>query len=420
MSINLSVARIIPLLKPIFSKLPPILHVSGTNGKGSTTSYLSHILTESKIRTGRFNSPHLITARDSILINNKPVSLKTYEDSRSKINQWNSDQVRLNGAEWSCTEFELLTAVALDCFVTEGCQICVLEVGVGGREDATNIFPPEKVLCVGVTKVGLDHIGLLGSTLKEITGHKVGIFKKDVIAVVDGTNESVVLERAQSEATDVQCEVKFVDRKSLPNLRPNLLGDYQWENLSVAYNMIKVICDGYASGSKKFPNCISQISFDSIKKGVETTKWPGRLQNTILNLENGKQLPILLDGAHNPQSAQQLDSYLNTLPRPIVFIMAFTKGKNINPILNTILRPGDIVIATEFSTPVEGMPWIEGVTSSEIANAVNEQNKNVKTLQAKSIKEALNDAFNIRGNMNVVLCGSLYLVGDTLRNYDSW
>lgn len=407
MVLNLSLGRIVPLLQQLqlANKIvwPKLVHIAGTNGKGSTSAYVSHILTASAVKTGRFNSPHLVHARDSIQIDNKPVDEHCYAICTKEVADINN--------EWGfqCTEFELLTATALNCFAKEQCQIAVLEVGVGGREDATNAFGAENVSVTAITKVGLDHQGLLGNTLREIAQKKVGIFKSGTPAIIDGSNDPDVLEVALEEAELVGCPLLISSRDDIPaDIKPKLLGDYQYDNLALALKVIQVLQH----------NTSLKITEKTIKNGVESTVWPGRLQLISLNITPNTQLEVLLDGAHNPQAAIQLKMYLDTI-RPtdgFVFIIGFTHGKDVKPILDTLLNPEDEVITVKFTTPVEGMPWIESINANELKMLV-EQSGHANVMPSVSIKDALLKASNMTqsNTKEVIVFGSLYLVADVIR-----
>lgn len=415
MPLNLSLGRISPLLRALQSQngivWPKVVHVAGTNGKGSTTAYISHILTSSKIKTGRFNSPHLVEARDCIQINNEIVSDHVYNTSLEEVNEINA-RLGIN-----CTEFELLTAVALNCFSKERVDVAVLEVGVGGRLDSTNVFTGDEVCVTAITKVGLDHQGLLGDTLKEIAWQKVGIFKRGVPAVVDGSNDEDVRQVALEYAKEIGVpKVHFSQRKLLGDeYKPSLLGDYQYDNLALAVKVIEVL----QSDESTFP-FKNLITKESIKDGISKTKWPGRLQMidfplSKINCGNGAA-PILLDGAHNLQAALELRKYLDSIrtSKGFTFIMGFTKGKDVQPIVQTIVGPQDSISTVQFTTPVEGMPWIESVQAEELASIIpGALSAEQAVTSSPNLSEAISTA--VQSGKPIVICGSLYLVADVLR-----
>lgn len=399
------VQKLLKLLKNPHYK-PQFIHVAGTNGKGSVCSYISHILEEAGIANGRFNSPHLITARDSIQINNNPVSLPVYEKFRNLILETNDRY------DVGCTEFELLTCTAFQIFAEFNIPIAIMEVGVGGRLDATNVIPADRTLVVGITKVALDHQNLLGNTLAEIAFQKVGIFKEKVPAIIDGSNETTVIDIAKKEAANVLAPLVIATRKDCW-IQPTLLGDYQYDNLAVALKMIDQIKD-------------QKITRESVKKGIEKTVWPGRLQEYnfpiqhLLHETSEPTFPMLLDGAHNTQAAFELGKYLEYI-RPengFVFVIAVTKGKDLSTLFKHIITKNDDIVFTQFHDDIEGMPWIESSPVEFLEKQINDQKIPHATVHTiPNIEDSLKEAFRISRQTakRVVVCGSLYLVADVLR-----
>lgn len=391
MPIDLGLSRVIKLLGLLNN--PHVcyksIHIAGTNGKGSTIAYLSSILTASKIKNGRFTSPHMVYYNDCIAINNETYPLNKFK----KINEEVLYKNQLHNV--GCTEFELLTVTAFKIFESEKVDLAVIEVGVGGRLDATNVLSPLTLLATGITKIGFDHEGLLGDTLAKIASEKAGIIKEGVPCVIDDTNEEIVKDTIRQKDKDSPLYFVKDEAASALHLSP-LQGDYQMNNLSVALKIIEVT---------KLP-----ISQESIDKGISSTIWPGRLQN--ITLPNGLQ--ILLDGAHNESAAIELGKYLETYREDgILFIIGITTGKSISKILKHITTKDDLVIASAFTQP-EGMPWILSCPIEEIqtaskafceVDAINENNLGALFDYVKRIKQ----------KRKVVVCGSLYLCGDVLR-----
>ena len=187
MSIKLGLARVGRLLKAL--NQPQLqyetVHVAGTNGKGSVCHALATALTLAGYKTGSFTTPHLAYPRDSVKVNGQAVAHKTF--SRTSRDVGEAAQRLDVGADGPCTPFELLTATAFEQLAREKVQVAVIECGMGGRTDATNLVRP--VLPV-ITRIGIDHTGFLGSTLAEIATHKAGIIKPGVPAVVSGADHS--------------------------------------------------------------------------------------------------------------------------------------------------------------------------------------------------------------------------------------
>lgn len=198
MGINLGLVRVVKLLSHLgnpHEKLR-VLHVAGTNGKGSVCSYMGSVL-GSKFKVGQFNSPHLIHITDSITVNRQPIPTNVYSRIRSELESLN---VQLS---LQCTEFEILTCTAFKYFYDSRVDWCILEVGLGGRLDATNIVPGQLKYGCAITKIGLDHESFLGTTVAEIAAEKAGIVVPGVQqAVVDGTNDEAALKAVKDRCAD--------------------------------------------------------------------------------------------------------------------------------------------------------------------------------------------------------------------------
>ncbi|RPB28470.1 FolC bifunctional protein [Terfezia boudieri ATCC MYA-4762] len=381
--IDLGLTRINQLVRLLQYPFPwRAIHVAGTNGKGSVCAYISTTLSASRLLTGRFTSPHLLDRWDCISIDNAPIARGVFLSAESHIQKLNAE----HGI--GATEFEILTATAFEVFTREKVHVAVVEVGMGGRGDATNVLVDPMV--VVLTKVGLDHEGYLGGTLAEIAWQKAGIVKRGVPVVVDGTNEKEVLEVVERVAREVRAgEVTkvipsseeagtgkatvtvTVTTKELGQISstPSLQGDYQLTNSALAIHAL-------ALASKTFP----QITAETISTGISTTTWPGRLDfvdiSPLLFLPPtiSKQKKILLDGAHNPQAAAALAKYVDTLrPRRggVNWVLAATQGKDISRILRLLLKKGDRVFAVPFG-PVDGMPWVRCMPPAEIVQQSQE------------------------------------------------
>lgn len=406
------------------------IHVAGTNGKGSVCAYLSSVFCTARISNGRFTSPHLIDRWDAITINGSSVKEGLFNEVEKMVRD--TDKSHSVGA----TEFELLTVTAFEIFRREKVRVAVIEVGLGGRLDATNALVPCEdtsssswgVIATVITKIGFDHQSFLGNTLGQIAREKAGIIKPLIPSIVDGSNDDEVLSVVKDVAEVNGSPLKIsepvavahsslietsnfgvIDSKISP-----LQGLYQASNLGCAANALSKI-------ASVFP----ELTREHVLLGIKKTVWPGRLQHLDLKLDSpigGKdKVPVLLDGAHNNQAAQRLAEYIDTNIRTaespsINFIVAFTKGKDFSEILKQVLRPSDKVVATEFGQ-VDGMPWITSYTSSETA-AVCEQviGTNVQVNTASDVKAAVQKTIELDPSGGpVVIFGSLYLASEVLR-----
>ena len=357
---DLSLERIKVLLSHLPQYTLPTIHITGTNGKGSVSSFVASILQASGFTVGRFNSPHLISVLDSIIINGEPVASDVYNDSRRVVEDLNS------GLGIEATSFELLTATALASFLSAKVEIVVLEVGMGGRTDATNAIPDDAVLVSVLTVVDLDHQRFLGDTVGAIAREKAGIARKGRPFVVGPqTYPDVVLSSVRSVVEEVGADLvvcagpavmrswdEAVDgpppaepvassssSSSLPfrpvvddAVRPVALslpcfpgpvlaqlplrGDHQLDNLGVAGTIVSSLLT-HPSCTRRLPFA-SKITPRTIAAGVRSTSWIGRLSFhevplSRLGLPTEDPLVVLADGAHNPASASVLASYLSHL-----------------------------------------------------------------------------------------------------------
>lgn len=401
--IDLGLSRISRLLKLLGNPQNKFkaVHVAGTNGKGSICAYISSVLTVSHIKTGRFTSPHLAYVWDCITINGKAVEKSDFLSAQAKI-----CEVARNG-KLEPTEFEMLTATAFELFKEHSVEVAVVEVGLGGRLDATNVLCPENVLVSVISRVGMDHEGFLGNNLREIAKEKAGIAKIGVPLILDGYNDS----DAKMGVRDIAEYVTEVTESGMgsyvsdfgplePSLSP-LKGTYQAENLAAAVDALEIVAQSYP-----------QVKRDSVVAGISATEWPGRLE---LCHYKGKE--VLLDGAHNSQAAKLLGEYIDDNMRGasqnhVTFILGFSKGKNVGDIVQQFIRPGDRVITTGFSA-VEGMPWVKSETHENIQKGLQDISADVDVVDAGGIQVALEKA--IGRDTSIVVCGSLYLVADYVR-----
>lgn len=407
MRINLGLERVAKLLGYLgnpHEKLK-VLHVAGTNGKGSVCSYLASILQQS-FRVGQFSSPHLVQITDSITVNSQPIAWGVYQDIRRNLEKYNTKY------KLQCTEFELLTCTAFKYFYDLQCDWCVVEVGLGGRLDATNVIPGARKFGCGITKIGMDHEAFLGTTLPQIGREKAGILVQGVkYAVVDGTNDQSVLDVIKEQSDRVGCALTITDSNTqtidtqswgplLPQLPLN--GAYQIYNLKVAIGILDVLQQ----------QKLTDFSAESIQKGLSQVKWPGRLHKLNFHCADGRSVQLLLDGAHNGSAAIELAKFLRTEygQEPLTFVIAVTQGKNVDPLLRPLIRMQDRVIVTQFGV-VEGMPWIQAMDIEELAKFIAGFCEDVHTVQGVSQLLPL----LIEEKRPVVICGSLYLCGEVLR-----
>ncbi len=389
----------------------PIIHVAGTNGKGSVCAYLSSVLTQAGYTTGRYTSPHLVDWVERICLNERQISSEELSNLLLEV------QEAINPQEESPTQFEVFTAAAWLYFARQKVDVAVVEVGLGGRLDATNVCA--KPLVTIVTSISRDHMQRLGSTLGAIAKEKAGILKAScpvVIGQLPLEAEQVVQEYASQlqcpivkpepakEAGDglvyVQLETQEKTNSQLPITKSikyslPLKGEIQLVNSALAIAALQIIQQqGW------------QISEKAIVEGIAKTKWPGRMQWVTWG---GRKL--LLDGAHNPGSAEALRNYVDTLvameDRPqvtVTWVMGMLSTKEHDRIFKILLRPNDRL----HLVPV---PEHSSASEHELAQLAKNICPGLSLCDTHSdLSSALSKAFSSNNNL-VILCGSLYLVG---------
>ncbi|KAL4889063.1 Mur ligase [Aspergillus ambiguus] len=407
--IELGLGRIARLLQqtPLSWKA---VHIAGTNGKGSISAYLSHLLTSGGVRCGRFTSPHLIDRWDCITIGERVVQESLFRQIEARVKL--RDQTLGIGA----SEFELLTATAFEIFNHERVDVGVVEVGMGGRLDATNIL--SDVLVSVIAKIGLDHQSLLGETIEQITREKAGILKKGVPCVVDGTNSAAVITTVEDRVKELGLDAVYTHPETPDRLSPALgslfrafdLQPHQRANMACATAALKLA----------LPQIRPNLDVDRLLPQLAQVEWPGRLQKIVLEPLAARREPVLLDGAHNTQSAEVLGEYVDRRLRPsgegITWVIAASRGKDIETLFHPIIRPGDRVVTTAFG-PVDGMPWVKATDPEEVASSIRSipDIGEVKSC-GNDILAAINWACDKAKGGPLVIAGSLYLVSDVLRH----
>ncbi len=406
--IELGLGRISRLLKDSPQAWRAI-HVAGTNGKGSVCSYASAMLKAANVRCGRFTSPHLIDRWDCISIDDRVVDSSLFRHAEKTVLFRNQrDNIK-------ASEFELLTATAFEVFNLTKVEVGVVEVGLGGRHDATNVL--RDPLVTVITKIGKDHQAFLGDSLDQIAYHKAGIMKESIPCVADGSNAANVIKVLQQEAKISQAAYLLL----IPQERPlqaiemqNFFKDYdcqshQQMNIAVAYEAVKIAMGRL--GLSTDPN--------NLVPAVRDVSWPGRLQTIDLNPLIGQAKLVLLDGAHNAQSAQILgyyvDQHLRCSCNPVTWIISVSQGKDIREILTHLLKPGDNLIAESFG-PVEGMPWVKSADIAGILEATTRVGAEINVIErSKTLTATIRNAVAVAREGPVVIGGSLYLISDVLR-----
>lgn len=378
-----------------------IIHVAGTNGKGSVVSYLSTIYGEAGYKVGRYVSPTICKYRERIQVNNRYIEKSDFAEGITLIQKIAEEMVS-EGLSHP-TPFEVETALALWYYRRCHCDLVILECGLGGSEDATNAI--EKKVCTVFSSISRDHMGILGETLEEIAGAKAGIMRKNVLAV-SMAQEPVVAQVLREKAADTGAELVFADDSRVKVVESNL--DHQvfsyedYENIEIgltgahqisnAVLALKVI---QALQEKGFP-----VEREAVCQGFAKTKWVGRF--TTIH----KEPRIIVDGAHNEDAAKKLAQTIKEQlsGRKLIFLMGVFKDKEYEKIIRETVFLANQIIT--FTIP-DNERALSGI---ELAYAVRACNENVTA--ADSLKEAVEMALLLAGKDDVILAfGSLSFTG---------
>ncbi|MCJ2543760.1 bifunctional folylpolyglutamate synthase/dihydrofolate synthase [Synechococcus bigranulatus str. 'Rupite'] len=383
----------------------PVIHVAGTNGKGSVCAWVSHVLWAAGYRVGRYTSPHLVHWRERIWLRGEYISTEDWSQSlaqvRDTLQSYPPD-------EPSPTQFEVVTAAAWLYFRQQAVEVVVLEVGLGGRLDATNagIDP----IVTAITSIGWDHWQRLGNSLPQIASEKAGILKPGIpLVCAPQTPEVMAVIQAKAEALGIPVQVvqplewvgpQTVRWQGLSLCLP-LTGDVQLINGAVALGIVERLRQQGWS-----------IPDAAVKKGFDLTRWPGRLQRVQI----GSQV-LLMDGAHNLPAAQALRRYLDeTQPGPLTWYIGILSTKDVSGILSTLLRPGDRL----FTLPIAGH---SGMDPEQLAQLARERQPYLTHVQALPDLSAFLTQLSCPEASTApppVLCGSLYLLGQVMQECLRW
>ncbi|NMG22219.1 glutamate ligase domain-containing protein [Brasilonema bromeliae] len=407
--VHLGLERIVKLLANLGNPHHqlPVIHVAGTNGKGSVCAYLSSILTQAGYQTGRYTSPHLVDWTERICLNEEPISSEEFCQLLLQV------QAAIPQGEESPTQFEVITAAAWLYFAQQKVDVAVVEVGLGGRLDATNVC--SKPLITIITSISREHWQVLGPTVADIAREKAGILKLGcpaVIGLLPSEAEQVVRSRAlelqsplitpqpsQSISpgwAEYQTQNSLFRNSNLIKYPLPLQGQIQLTNSALALAAIEILqTQGW------------QISESAIIQGMANTKWLGRMQWTTW-----KNHKLLVDGAHNPAAAQVLRDYVNTLNvKSVSWVMGMLSTKEHEEIFKALLRQNDRL----YLVPV---PDHSSANPGELAKLASYICPELSFCHIyPELLSALEAAFASTDDL-VILCGSLYLVGHFLGTTD--
>ena len=343
------------------------IHVAGTNGKGSVCAMLAEILRTSGLKVGLFTSPHLESYCERISVNGENISENDFAAQIERIKNCNVD----------ATHFETLTAAAFDYFKRRQVDVAVIEVGLGGTLDSTNVITPKISV---ITTIALDHENVLGD-LENIARNKAGIIKPNVPVVTGATGKP--LEIIRDVAKKNNSTLYEVNQPA--EVKLNLRGEYQKFNAAIAIQTAKIL----------------GIDDEKILRGLEKVKWAGRFE--IVNTKFGK---VIIDGAHNPHGAnalrQSLDKYFPTGKRTWIF--GALADKNFDEMIKILFRADDFVIVSPPNS--ERAATVESLCKTLTAHGI-------KNIGVENLSDAIEKFLHCDGIK--IAAGSLYLIGD-IRN----
>lgn len=380
------------------------VHIGGTNGKGSTAAMLASVMQKAGYKTGLYTSPYIYRFNERMQINGEEISDEELATITKYVKSF-VDEMPIGPSE-----FALVCCIAFEYFARNNCDIVILEVGMGGENDSTNVIECPEVAVL--TNIGLDHTEYLGNTLEEIAQTKAGILKENGYAVIypsAASVESVLKKVCQQrnvklQVTDFQelslkqydLEGQIFSYKGRKNLQLSLLGEHQLCNAAVVLDTIDaLIRNGWA------------ISEGAIDAGLKETKWPGRFE--VL----GKQPIFIIDGGHNPQCIEALATNILTYleGRKVIALTGVLQDKDYKEMYQPI-----IPCVSEFVciTP----PTPRKLESKDLAEWL--QKEGAKAVACESVLEGVQEAVKLAGDTGAVVCfGSLYSIGDIKTSFES-
>lgn len=387
--ISLGLQRITKILRLLGNPHKKIktIHIAGTNGKGSTSAMLATVLKNSGYKTGLYTSPHLIKYNERIKISGEDIPDEIFNSLLEKINATALQN------DIPLTEFEMLTAVAFCYFAEENTDINIIETGLGGRLDATNVITPVMEV---ITSISLDHTERLGGTIDEIAKEKAGVIKQNSTVIINQNNNGLKTIQTKAKETNSKLVIAEIPQKiktdpkkttitiNEKTYRTNLIGEFQGDNLALVVKTLDEL--------KKIGYTIKDEETSLMK-----VLWPARMQFLDKN--------IVIDGAHNPSAAKSLRNTLDEIypNKDRVWFFGALKNKDFDKSIKFLFKNEDIVYFVKFNSPnscgeEEFQKYLTDdkrsmIDISDVLGIINRQ-KNEQKLS--------------------IICGSLYLAGELL------
>lgn len=376
-----------------------VIHVAGTNGKGSTCAYLASMLTEGGCRTGLFTSPHLVKINDRFRIDGKIISDEDFVQSFLRVKKV-IDEAKTDGYAHP-SYFETLFLMGMDYFFRKEVEYLVLETGLGGGKDPTNCV--EKPLACIITSVSIDHVQYLGDTIAAIASEKAGIIKPGVPVIYDGhvAEAAKVIEKRAKELGSPayvlmpeQYEMKDQNREGITfefegaGLYIPYIAEYQMMNASLAYFTMKKL------------QPVHGICDEKLKAGIQNVKWPGRMETILPG--------VIVDGAHNADGVAQFVKTVEQFRKNnrVILLFSAVSDKDYEKMIQLICEKicPDAVVTTQ----IQG----ERLILAENLAQLFVQYGAKQVTAVPSVKEALETAIELQGDGMVFCVGSLYLIGE--------
>ncbi|MGA7927760.1 MAG: folylpolyglutamate synthase/dihydrofolate synthase family protein [Candidatus Sulfotelmatobacter sp.] len=405
-------------------RFPSVL-IAGTNGKGSTAATLASILRASGLKTGLYTSPHLVRINERIRVNGKEIRDDEFASLHGEVDRVAERLEERAELPWHPSFFEMMTAIAFEYFAREKVDLAVLEVGMGGRLDATNVVDPRVSV---ITDIALDHQKFLGNTVGEIAREKVGIIRPGGVVVTlpqqpeaNDVIGNTILElgaRAVNAVSYVPPVSPGSGKYLVPSTEPSnprwiyryplaVLGEqFLVETSLVGRHQLRNVALAIAAAAELSEQGFGGITAKSIESGIRETRWPGRLQVIAARPEWPE---MVLDVAHNPAGAWALRSALSERyeDRPLIFVFGAMRDKAISEMTEILFPLADRVIATRPENPRAASP-------EEIRQAAGRTGVEIEAVE--NVRRALERARVLASaGAVVVVTGSIYLVGEVMR-----
>ena len=372
------------------------IHIAGTNGKGSTSTALSNIMIAEGKKTGLFISPFVVNFRERIQINGEYIKEKDLANLTYEISKIVPEVEK--EVEDNITEFEFITALMFSYFKEQNCDVVILEVGLGGRLDSTNVI--EKPLASVITQIALDHIAVLGDTIEKIALEKCGIIKENRPVITSSNQNPMALPVIEKTAEDKNSPLKIANISLAENVKIAPYGsEFTYKGMNITVNL---------AGRHQIENMTAAaetaltlgVSKTAIVRGIANTKFPARLE--ILS----RSPLVILDGAHNENGADVLANYLDEHKLTPVTLMGMMADKNCEAVVEKIASRSKAV----FTVKVEGNPRTETAENlSQISKKYCSDSFSVENYNS-ALSLALDKAQ--KTNLPLLICGSLYLASD--------